>query len=104
MDRLPDNERHAKQNKGMELALLVVWNLVCFAVPIVMWFQPSPEPTIAKAVVLVVFAGPALWLAFIANFIYWFRQRPRSAKRLSFGLTIVTGVMALVWLVEFLRA
>lgn len=83
------------------LMFLILWNLIFVAVPVVLWFQPSPEPSIAKAVVLVVFAGPALWLAFIANFIYWFRQKPLSIWRLSFAMTFVAGLLTLVWTVAF---
>lgn len=102
MDQQPDSD--SPQNNGLRLVLLVLWNMLCVVVPLVMWFQPSPEPSIARAVVLVVFAGPALWLAFIVNFIYWFRQRPHSIKRLSFVLTVIMGVLALIWLVAFLTA
>lgn len=102
MDQQPDSE--LKQNNTQRLVFLVFWNLLCIIVPLVMWFQPSPEPSISRAVVLVVFAGPALWLAFTVNMIYWFRQRPLSVMRLSFVLTCISGVMALVWLVALLTA
>lgn len=102
MVQQPDGE--SQQNNALRLVLLVFWNVLCVAVPVVMWFQPSPEPSISRAVVLVVFAGPALWLAFTVNMIYWFRQRPLSVMRLSFVLTCISGVMALVWLVALLTA
>ncbi len=102
MVQQPDGK--SQQNNALRLVLLVFWNVLCVAVPVVMWFQPSPEPSISRAVVLVVFAGPALWLAFTVNMIYWFRQRPLSVMRLSFVLTCISGVMALVWLVALLTA
>lgn len=82
-------------------ALLIGWNLICIAVPLALFFQPSPEPSIARAVVLVFFAGPAAVLAFAANAGVLWRYR---GSRLALGLTALSGVAVLVWLVALIQS
>lgn len=91
----PDRSKSLKTG----LKCLVVWNLLCLVVPTILFLQPSPEPAIANAVVMVVFVTPALWLAFFANGVYWLKYRKALRKGIAFYLTLFTGIAALIWTV-----
>jgi hypothetical protein len=76
---------------------LLGWNALCLAVPLWFYLQPSPEPSLARAVVLV-FAGPAIFLAMIGNVASFLFAR----SVLGAILVVVTAVLFLIWLAAVL--
>lgn len=79
------------------LLLLLGWNAICLAVPLWFYLQPSPEPSLARAVVLV-FSGPAVFLAMIGNLASFLFAR----SLLSAVLVMVTAAIFLFWLTAVL--
>ncbi|MDF1600349.1 hypothetical protein PZ895_11315 [Mesorhizobium sp. YIM 152430] len=89
------------QKQGSQASLFLIgWNAICLAVPLWLYLQPSPEPTIARAVVLVFFAGPAAILALIVNLMTIFIKR----SLIGIVLTVITAAIVGTWLVAILRS
>lgn len=80
--------------------LLPGWSAICLAIPL--WFhaQPSPEPTIARAVVIVFLEGPAAILALIGNAVSLVERRTLPGML----LTALMAAIILIWLAVVLAA
>ncbi len=78
----------------MKYAPLLIWNALCVIVPTILYLQPSPEPSIANAVITVIVVGPAAAVALAANLIACWRL---GATFVTIALTVLSASIFAVW-------